>query len=166
MEGVRTILLGFCIAAMGLAQQTADLILVNGRVWTVNASQPEAEAVAIVGPHIAAVGSSANIRKWAGSRTRVIDLAGRRVVPGFNDAHVHFYTGGANLTRVQLRNARSQAEFSQRIQAYASKVPKGRWILGAGWDHENWTPAALPRRKLIDEGGGGHPVCIKRSDGH
>jgi predicted amidohydrolase YtcJ len=163
---MRTILLGLSVAAMGFAQQTADVIVVNGRVWTVNASQPEAEAVAIVGPRIAAVGSSADIRKWAGPRTRVIDLAGRRVVPGFNDAHVHFYTGGANLTRVQLRNARSQAEFRERVQAFAAKLPKGRWILGGDWDHENWTPAALPTRKLIDEESGDHPVFINRLDGH
>jgi predicted amidohydrolase YtcJ len=148
------------------AQSYADLILTNGKIWTVNAAQPQAEAVACIGSRIVAAGSSADIRKWAGPKTEIVDLGGKLVVPGFNDAHVHFYTGGAHLASVQLRDAKSEAEFRDRIRRTAAMLPKGRWILGGDWDHENWAPARLPTRQLIDEAAGGHPVFVNRLDGH
>jgi predicted amidohydrolase YtcJ len=148
------------------AQPSADLILTNAKVWTVNTAQLQAEAVACIGSRIVAVGSSAEVHNWAGPHTQVIDLAGKLVVPGFNDAHVHFYTGGAHLSSVQLRDAKTEAEFRDRIRAFAARLPKGRWMLGGDWDHENWTPARLPTRQLIDEAAGDHPVFINRLDGH
>jgi predicted amidohydrolase YtcJ len=148
------------------AQPAADLVLTNGKIWTVNARQPQAEAVACTGPHIAAVGSAAEIRKWVGPQTKVIDLGGKLVVPGFNDAHVHFYAGGQHLASVKLRDAKSEAEFRERIRDFAATLPKGRWIEGGDWDHENWTPARLPTRQLIDDVTGDHPVFINRLDGH
>src|SRR5260370_1424857 len=75
----------------------ADLLLINGKIWTLNPAQPIAEAVACVGSRIVAVGSTAEVRKWADAGTRVVDLGGKLVVPGFNDAHVHFYAGGSHL---------------------------------------------------------------------
>src|SRR5579859_5330808 len=82
-------------AATALAQPHADLALVNGNIWTVHEGQARAEAVACIGSRIAAVGSTAEIQKWIGASTQVIDLHGRLVTPGFNDAHVHFYSGGS-----------------------------------------------------------------------
>jgi predicted amidohydrolase YtcJ len=154
------------LASNLMAQSYADLILTNGKVWTVNPNQPQAEAVACTGNRIVAVGSSASIRKLAGPNTRTVDLAGKLVVPGFNDAHVHFYLGGTRLSSVQLRDARTEAEFSDRIRQFAAKLPPGRWILGGDWDHENWTPARLPTRQLIDGAAGNHPVFVNRLDGH
>lgn len=148
------------------AQSFADLILTNGKIWTVNSSQPQAEAVACIGTRIVAVGSAAEVQKWAGPSTQIVDLGGKLVVPGFNDAHVHFFAGGSHIASVQLRDAKTEAEFRERIRAYAAKLPKGRWILGGDWDHENWTPARLPTRQLIDEAAGDHPVFINRLDGH
>lgn len=148
------------------AQSYADLILTNGKIWTVNNAQPQAEAVACTGARIVAVGPSADIGKWAGPRTQIVDLTGRLVVPGFNDAHVHFYAGGAHLASVKLRDAKTEAEFRERIRKFAAGLPKGRWIEGGDWDHENWTPARLPTRQLIDEAAGDHPVFINRLDGH
>lgn len=148
------------------AQSYADLILTNAKVWTVNQAQPEAQAVACLGPRIVAVGTAAEVHKWAGPRTQVVDLGGKLVLPGFNDAHVHFYAGGSHLSSVQLRDAKSEGEFRERIRAFAARAPKGRWILGGDWDHENWTPARLPTRQLIDEAAGDHPVFINRLDGH
>ncbi len=147
-------------------QPTADLVLLNGKIWTVNRTQPEAEAVACLGNRIIAVGSNQEIRKWIGSNTRVIDLQGKRAVPGFNDAHVHFFAGGAGLSSVQLRDARTPEEFRNRIRDYAAKLPKGRWILNGNWDHENWSPARLPTRRLIDDVTQNNPVFINRLDGH
>ena len=88
------------------------------------------------------------------------------MLPGFNDAHVHFYAGGANLTGPQLRYSKSQAEFRNTLGTFARTQPKGRWITGGNWDHENWTPAQLPTRQLIDDVTGDWPVMIKRLDGH
>jgi predicted amidohydrolase YtcJ len=148
------------------AQSYADLVLLNGRVWTVNPKQPEAEAVACTGNRIVAVGTTEEVRSWIGKNSRVIDLAGKRLLPGFNDAHVHFYSGGANLSRVQLRTATSAGEFAERIRVYAARVPKGQWITGGDWDHEAWTPADLPTRAMIDNGTPENPVFVDRLDGH
>ncbi|HEV2448152.1 MAG TPA: amidohydrolase family protein, partial [Candidatus Sulfopaludibacter sp.] len=163
---MRTLLMGITLASTLAAQPYADLILTNGRIWTVNAAQPRAEAVACLGNRIAAVGTVAEIAKWAGPQTQAIDLGGKMVVPGFNDAHVHFFIGGQGLASVQLRDARSEAEFADRIRRFAANLPKGRWILRGDWDHESWTPARLPTRQLIDEAAGEHPVFVNRLDGH
>ena len=148
------------------AQPAATLVLVHGKVWTGIPSAPEAEAVACLGSRIVAVGGDAAIQKWIGPGTKVIDLAGRRLVPGFNDAHVHFYYGGRDLSSVHLRDARSEDEFRSRIAAFAAKLPSGRWITGGAWDHENWTPARLPTRQLVDSVTGDHPLLVTRLDGH
>lgn len=156
----------FALAGPLHSQIKIDLILLNGKVWTVNTRQPEAEAVAVSGNRIIAVGSNAEIRKLRQQNTKVLDLQGKRVLPGFNDAHVHFYDGGAGLASVQLRDAKSEAEFRERIRQFAARIPKGQWITGGGWDHENWTPARLPTRQLIDEVTPDHPVFVSRLDGH
>lgn len=153
-------------SALVLAQAPADLVLVNGKIWTVDDKRPEVEAVAVLGNRIAAVGSTQEIRKWVGANTRVIDLQGRRVTPGFNDSHVHFLDGGMGLASVQLRDARTPKEFRDRVRDFAAKLPKGRWILNGNWDHENWTPPALPTRRLIDAVTPDNPVFINRLDGH
>src|ERR1700730_18417823 len=115
----------FPVAALG--QSHVDLILVHGKIWTENPRQPEAEAVAIQGNRIVEVGDSEAILKLAGPKTRVIDLKGRRVVPGFNDAHVHFYMGGDGITSVQLHEASSAEDFRRRIAEFAHSRPKGEW---------------------------------------
>ena len=148
------------------AQPAASLVLLNGRIWTVNDRQPRAEAVACLGSRIVAVGSNGEIRKWIGAGTEAIDMGGKLVLPGFNDAHVHFFSGGENLASVQLRDAKSEDEFRKRIAEFAAKQPAGRWITGGDWDHENWTPARLPTRQLIDAVTAGHPVFVNRLDGH
>jgi hypothetical protein len=159
-------LITFTFSALVLAQAPADLVLVNGKIWTVDDKRPEVEAVAVLGNRIAAVGSTQEIRKWIGANTRMIDLQGRRVTPGFNDSHVHFLDGGMGLASVQLRDARTPEEFRDRIRDFAAKLPKGRWILNGNWDHENWTPPALPTRRLIDAVTPDDPVFINRLDGH
>ena len=151
---------------IGRAQPSADLVLLNGKFWTVNEAQPRAQAVACIGNRIVAVGSSDEIRKWIGRSTQVMDLGGKLALPGFNDAHVHFYSGGENLASVQLRHAKSEAEFRDRIAQFAATLPAGRWVTGGGWDHENWTPARLPERQWIDSVSAGHPVFVSRLDGH
>jgi predicted amidohydrolase YtcJ len=148
------------------AQSQATLILVHGKIWTENPTQPEAEAVAITGNRIIAVGDSATILKLSGPNTKVVELHERRVVPGFNDSHVHFYMGGDGLTSVQLHEASSTEEFRKTIASFARSQPQGEWILSGNWDHERWSPARLPTHDLIDDVTRNNPVFVNRSDGH
>jgi predicted amidohydrolase YtcJ len=141
-----------------------SLALVNGRVWTGNPSQPEAEAVAIAGDRIVHVGSTAEIRSRAGGAA-IVDLEGGFVVPGFVDSHVHFVDGGFRLTSVQLREAATRGEFVARVKAFAATVPPGTWITGGDWDHTLWG-GELPRRDWIDAVTPQHPVWVNRLDGH
>jgi predicted amidohydrolase YtcJ len=146
--------------------QGASLILLNGKIWTENPAQPQAEAIALSGGRVAAVGTSAEIRRLAGPDSQVIDLKGRRVVPGFNDAHVHFLSGGSALSGVQLTDAGSPAELRRRMADYAGKLPRGAWIRDGNWDETLWTPAALPTHQLIDDVTRDNPVMVWRVDGH
>jgi predicted amidohydrolase YtcJ len=144
----------------------ASLILTNGKIWTENTAQPEAQAVALDGTTILAVGDNARIKKLAGPTTQIIDLKGKRVLPGFNDAHVHFLSGGGTLIGVPLGDADSQQEFRERVAKFAQTLPKGAWLRDGNWDHLRWTPAILPTHQLIDDVSGDHPALLWRLDGH
>lgn len=144
----------------------ADLVIVNAVIHTMNPAQATAEAVAVLGNRIIAVGSNEDIQKLSGPRTRLIDARGQLVLPGFNDAHVHFLTGGFQLSSVDLRDASSPQEFAERIKTFAEKTPKGRWITGGDWDHERWPEAKLPTKELIDRFTPDTPVFVNRLDGH
>jgi len=144
----------------------ADLVIVNATVHTMDPARPLAQAVAVWGNRIAALGSTEEIRPLAGKNTQVIDAEGRLVLPGFNDAHVHFLSGGFSLSNVDLRDAKSPREFTERIRRFAEKVPAGQWIVGGEWDHENWPGAPLPTRELVDAATTNHPVFVNRLDGH
>jgi predicted amidohydrolase YtcJ len=153
----------------GLFAQTkpaADLIIQNAHIWTVDPSLPEAEAVAILGDRIVALGSSAQVDAWRGPQTHVIDAGGKRLLPGFNDAHVHFTDGGSQLDSVDLKDAISPQEFARRIVARAAKTAKGEWVLGGDWDETKWNPAELPTKELIDAVTPETPVAVNRYDGH
>ncbi len=154
--------------ASATAQQStsADLVLLHGLVWTVDRAHPQAEALAIHGSRIIAVGSDAEISKWVGPATRTIDAHGKSVVPGFIDAHVHFSIGGAEISSVQLRDAATPQEFARRIGEHARKRPKGEWLLGGTWDHELWGGTPLPSHDWIDAATPETPVFVTRYDGH
>lgn len=149
-----------------VAALAPDLLIVNAAVRTLDPAQPQAEALAVFGNRIVAVGRSAELRALAGPNTRVIDAAGRSVLPGFNDAHVHWLSGGFALTNVDLRDAATPAEFTRRIGDFAKTLPKGRWILGGDWDHEKFPAAPLPTKDWIDAVTPDHPVFVSRTDGH
>ncbi len=152
--------------AQANAKPAADLIITNAKIWTVDPSRPEAQALAVLGDRIVAVGTNDDVAAWRGANTRVVDAGGKRLLPGFNDAHVHFVSGGAQLDAVQLNDATSAAEFAQRIAERAKITPKGEWILGGDWDDTKWTPAALPTKELLDPVTGDTPVFVQRYDGH
>jgi hypothetical protein len=132
----------------------------------VDPAHAEAEAVAILGDRIVAVGSNGEVEAWRGPATRSLDAGGRRLLPGFNDAHVHFTDGGAQLDNVQLNDATSAQEFARRIAERAAKMASGAWILGGDWDETKWTPARLPTKELIDAATAQIPVAVNRYDGH
>lgn len=157
----------FCAVSSGFSQNgAADLVITNANIRTMDSKRTVARAMAMIGRKIRAVGSEADIKPWIGPKTKVIDAGGKTVIPGFNDAHVHFMETGYQLASVDLRDAKSPQEFVARIKAFAAKLPKGRWITGGQWDHENWTPNDLPTAALIDAATPDHPVFINRLDGH
>src|ERR1044071_6938348 len=145
---------------------SATLIITNSAVYTVDKQHPTAEAVAVIGDRIAAVGSSAEIDLWRGSQTKVIDAGHKLVLPGFNDAHVHFIQGGAQLDEVQLTDAATPQEFTKRIAAQTKKMLEGEWILGGRWDETKWPKPELPTKELVDLVTGDTPIFVERYDGH
>ena len=148
------------------AKPAADLIIINAKVWTVDKANPTAQAVAVLGDRIVAVGSNANVEVLRSPATKVIDAGGKLLLPGFNDAHVHFVSGGMQLDSVQLNDAASTDEFVRRIADQVKRTPKGEWIQGGDWDETKWSPPALPTRQLIDPVTPNNPVFISRYDGH
>jgi predicted amidohydrolase YtcJ len=145
---------------------TADLVIINGNVRTMDRANTSAEAVAILGNQIVAVGTTVEMRVLAGRQTRLVDAGGHLVLPGFNDAHVHFLMGGFQLANVDLRDTKSPEEFTDRIARFAETLPAGQWILGGEWDHERWPGAPLPAKEWIDAATPNHPVFVSRLDGH
>ncbi|MBN2092804.1 amidohydrolase [candidate division KSB1 bacterium] len=159
----------FCliIANCGTSKDSfIDLLLINGKIWTVSPSMPWAEAVAIHGNQIVLVGKTAELKKYTGSSTQIIDLQGKFVIPGFNDAHVHFRNGGASLLGIKLREAKNENEFTERIREKAQTLSPGAWITGGEWDHEAWPSQKLPTKELIDAVTPETPVLVDRLDGH
>src|SRR6185312_8491249 len=143
----------------------ADLI-VYGREWTGDSAAPWAQAVAVAGDTIAAVGDSARISRSLGPNTRVIINGKAMVVPGLMEGHAHLLAGGLQLASVDLRDASSPSEFIARIKAHAARLAPGEWITGGGWDHERWPGAPLPKRSWIDSVTPNNPVYVSRLDGH
>lgn len=148
------------------SKPAADLIIANAKVWTGDRSLPAAQAVAVLGERIVAVGSNADIQAWQGPKTHTIDATGKLLLPGFNDVHVHFVSGGSQLDNVQLNDAASPQEFARRVAERAKSIPKGEWILGGDWDETKWNPAQLPTKELIDPVTSDSPLFVSRYDGH
>ncbi|NIR50332.1 amidohydrolase, partial [candidate division KSB1 bacterium] len=141
-------------------------IFVNGKIWTNDRPQKEATAMAVQGGCIVAVGDESTVQPFKHSNTQIVDLNGKRVLPGFNDAHVHFMKGGFHLLGVDLRKAQTRDEFRAIVKDYASNLPNGRWITGGNWDHEVWPDKHWPSKELIDDVTPDHPVMVQRLDMH
>ena len=129
-------------------------------------TRPHAEALAVLGERIVAVGSAAEVDTWHGPQTKVLDAQGKLLLPGFNDAHVHFVDGGDHLSAVQLKDAASPEEFTRKIADRVKTTAKGEWIVGGDWDEQKWSPANLPTKELIDPATPDTPVWVNRYDGH
>ncbi|MFZ1141478.1 MAG: amidohydrolase [Candidatus Sulfotelmatobacter sp.] len=148
------------------SRPAADLIITNAKIWTVDKSLPTAQAVAVLGDRIVAVGSNTEVDAWRAPHTHVIDAGGKLLLPGFNDAHVHFMSGGMQLDNIQLNDATTPEEFARRIGERARVTAKGEWIVGGNWDETKWNPPNMPTKELIDAVTPDTPVFVSRYDGH
>lgn len=161
----------------GLAQDApprpkADVIFTHANVYT-GAVDPtamgagkRAEAIAVRGDRVLAVGTREDVLKTKGPETKIIDLEGHFVMPGFNDAHMHLASAGREKLSVNLVGAKTLDEFRERIRVKAEKAAPGEWVLGAGWDETLWPVKILPSRWDLDEVANGHPIYMVRVDGH
>jgi predicted amidohydrolase YtcJ len=156
----------FALFVPAQSKPAADLIITNAKIWTVDQSRPTAQAVAVFGDRITAVGSNQDVDGWQGPNTLVIDAHGKLLLPGFNDAHVHFVSGGKQLDSIQLNDATSSQEFARRIGERAKITAKGEWILGGNWDETKWNPPEMPTKEWIDALTPDTPVFVSRYDGH
>jgi len=151
----------------------ADLIFTHGNIYTgvvdPTASlggNKRAEALAVVGDRILAVGARDEIMKLKGPDTKIIDLGGHFVMPGFNDAHMHLASAGLEKINVNLVGVKSLEEFRERILAKVETAAPGEWIVGGGWDETLWPVKELPTRWDVDEVSSSHPIFLTRVDGH
>ena len=147
------------------ANGAADLVLTNGAVYTVDAARSRAEAVAVKDGRIKAVGASAAVADLIGTGTEVIDLRGRMLVPGFQDAHVHPVLGGLDLLQCDMHDAGSLPEYEQILRAYADGHPDVPWILGGGWSMDVF-PGGTPTKVVLDRIVPDRPVFLPNRDGH
>ncbi len=149
-----------------MSNPPAHLILTNGDIHTQNPRQPQAQAVAIHDNRILAVGDTRSIRKTAGRLTEVIDLAGRTVIPGMIDAHIHFYEWARKRRQLDLAEAASIQDLYERVAAFASSVPAGGWVIGYGWNEADWPERRMPGAAELDRAAPDHPVILWRCDFH
>lgn len=144
----------------------SDLVLINGKIYTLNDSNEIAESVAIKNDKIIYVGSNEGVKKFIGPNTKVLNLNGKPVFPGFIDTHIHFVKVGFSLLTLDLREAHSIEELKLLVKGAAERSSKGKWILGRGWDQEKFPEKRYPSRKDLDEVAPENPVILSRVCGH
>ncbi len=154
-----------CSSQKSTTPQTADLVLRNGEIFTMDAARSWASAIAIRGEGIAYVGVDAGVEKFISPQTRVIDLQGKMALPGFHDSHVHPVSGGIELGQCNLNGSTSAAEVFQKIRDYAVANPDKKWIVGGGWDLPIF-PNANPHKNQLDELVADRPAFFSAADGH
>lgn len=173
MQLIRLAFLTFPLLATAIAQiPKADTLYIHANVYTGVPGQSSfheiqrVDSIAVQGDRILATGKSADLIKYKGPSTKVIDLAGHFVMPGFNDAHTHLSAGGFQELEVNLTGVKTLEEFRQRIREKADQVKPGEWILGGGWDHTLWPVKEPPTRWDLDEVSTKNPIFLVRVDGH
>jgi predicted amidohydrolase YtcJ len=161
------------VSAQRVGKPKADLIFIHGNIYTgvINAApslvaSKRAVALAIGGDRILGVGTRDEVMKFKGPGTKIVDLEGHFVMPGFNDAHMHLASAGLEKMNVDLVGVKSLDEFRERILAKVETAPSGEWIVGGGWDETLWPAKVLPTRWDVDEVSSNHPVFLERVDGH
>jgi hypothetical protein len=153
-------------AGPAAAQEPADRAVVNAVIHTMDPAAPRAEALAALGGRIVAVGTEAEVRLHVGPTTDVVDAGGRTVIPGLIDAHGHVMGLGRSLRILDLVGTTSPEEIAMKVRAAAADRAPGEWILGRGWDQNDWAVKEFPTHAELDAAGGDHPVWLTRVDGH
>src|SRR5438132_4707887 len=154
------------LAMTAVHAETADIIFLNGNIYTVNEKQPHAEAIAVEANRIAFVGSNTEAEKFRGDNTRVIDLHGRAVFPGFTDSHCHIFGIGEREMNLNLEGTTTLQDFLNKVQERVTKAEPGKWITGRGWIETFWKPPQFPTRTDLDKIAPENPVFLTRADGH
>jgi len=161
---------GLCCARAAIAasdgKEAADVIVINAKVYTVNAARPWAEAVAIRGERILAAGSQQEVERHRSPQTRVINAQQHLVLPGFTDCHIHFLDGSLSLLQVKLDDAKTIEEIQQRVKTYALEHPDAPWVLGRGWQYTVFGAGGMPNRADLDAIVAERPVYLESFDGH
>lgn len=158
------VLLLVLLAVLSTLGQTADLVVLGARIYTVNTAQPTASALAVQGTRIVAVGD--DLAAYISPQTRVIDAEGATIIPGLIDAHAHLAGLGQALEVLDLREASSIEEVTKLVREAAAKVEPGTWIGGRGWDQTRWPGKEFPDRNYLTDAAPNHPVYLVRIDGH
>ncbi|HET6201783.1 MAG TPA: amidohydrolase [Planctomycetota bacterium] len=146
--------------------EPADLVLRAGKIHTVHAARPAAKALAVRGGRIVAVGEEADVAPLLGPQTAILEFPGATVVPGLIDAHAHFASLGQSLETVDLVGTKSFEEVVARVAARARETPKGRWVIGRGWDQNDWEKKEFPDHRALSAAVPENPVWLSRIDGH
>ena len=160
------VLFSSSIAAQRAGPPPADLIVTNARIYTVDQSHPFVSALAVRDERVQFVGSLSEAMLLRGPNTRVIDAAGRTIIPGMVDAHAHLFELGTFLHNIDLRDTRSYDEIVARVAAAAKNVPAGRWISGRAWDQNKWGDTRFPTHEALSRATPNNPVVLTRVDGH
>ncbi len=156
----------FSFILINCAKKQADLVLINGRIITMNSKKPSAEAIAIIGDRITEVGSNRKVKKLIGVETKVIDLEGKTVTPGFIDAHLHFISLGNTKKILNLVGTTNKEQIIKLVAEEISKEGEGKWIFGRGWDQNDWPVREFPTCQDLDPVSPRNPVILRRIDGH
>jgi len=155
----------FAMSTACLAAEAADQVFLNGNIYTVEAGQPKAAALAITGQKLVYVGSNEGAQEWVGAKTRVVDLKGKTVLPGLIEGHLHYTREGVKLLQVDAFWLPKE-EIVAKIKAETEKLPAGSWIVGIGWNQEVWPDRKFPTKAELDAVAPNHPVALTRTDGH
>jgi predicted amidohydrolase YtcJ len=169
MSRLHALLLALVVGASrpATAQQAlADLVVTNGRIYTADAARPVVDAMAIRGGRVVFVGDRAGAKALAGASTQVLDLDGLTVIPGMTDAHAHVLGLGQALRNVDLVGTTSYEAVIARVVDRAKRTPKGEWIIGRGWDQNDWGDTRWPSHEALSRAVPDHPVYLERVDGH
>jgi predicted amidohydrolase YtcJ len=153
------------VAALSAAPAPADLVLTNGAVYTVDGARSWAEAVAVSGGKVVFVGTGAAVKPWIGPKTRVVELAGKMVLPAFHDSHVHPISGGVEALECDLNGLATQDQILEAVRKYAAAHPEAKWIRGGGWELPLF-PNGNPSKALLDQVAPDRPVYLSAADGH
>ncbi|HYL98840.1 MAG TPA: amidohydrolase family protein, partial [Blastocatellia bacterium] len=165
------LLIGFIASTMLLApvpgsQEPADIVFVNGNIYTVNDKAPQAQAVAVKNERFIYVGSDWEAKRYVGGKTRVVDLHGLTVVPGLTDSHYHLIGVGERELTLNLEGITNLQDFLAKVKSQVDKTKPGAWVTGSGWIETFWKPPVFPTRWDLDKISPDNPVFLVRADGH